>query len=194
MKNLSIGEIEELRKLILENAEELSEEASILFNNKKYARAYTLSHLASEELAKLPILSKLALDLINGKDVNWKKIDKKLNSHTEKLKGLLFSDLLGTDINPSEKNITVHEKTISRIQILNDLKNVSLYAGKYQDSLYKPNAAITASLASQSLEAINNRLSLFSNIEAHTNGRISDLANNQRYMELLHSLGVGNDS
>jgi len=48
MKSLTIAEIETLRALAFENACELIEEAELLFTNERYARSYTLAHLASE--------------------------------------------------------------------------------------------------------------------------------------------------
>ncbi len=191
MKTLSLQEIEKLRVLVFDNAKELLEEANILFTKGKYARAYALAHLSSEELAKLPILATAGIDLANGATIDWKKLSVKLRSHEEKLKGLLFIDFLGKGVNPTAKEIQVHKQSLSRVCLLNDLKNVSLYAGVYQDSLYKPSAAITEVLADQALTAARNRLELYSSIESVTHGRIAELANRASYLKLLKMLCVG---
>ena len=162
MNALSLPEIQALRALVLENASELAEEAELLFEHGKFARTYILAHLSSEELAKLPLLAAVGVSLLNGATINWERLDERLRSHKVKLKGLLFVDLLGKNMDATARNIQVHEKTLSRIELFNELKNVSLYAGVYQDSLYKPNAAVTERLASEALTVARNRLeSLF---------------------------------
>lgn len=190
MNDLSITEIESLRALVLQNAGELVVEAGILFDHRKFARAFTLAHLSSEELAKLPFLAWVGITLVKGESIDWKKLDKRLRSHPAKLKGLLFVDFLGMSVDPAIKEIKVHQETISRVELLNELKNVSLYASVYQGELCKPNSAITQSLAEQMLIAAKNRFELFSEIESVTHGRISELANRQSYMDLLNLLGI----
>ena len=191
MNELSITEIESLRALVLQNSEELVVEAEVLFSHQKFARAYALAHLSSEELAKLPILALAGIALVKGASINWKMLDERLRSHSAKLKGLLFVDLLGTSVDPTTKEIKVHQETISMVELFNALKNVSLYAGVYQGDLYKPNAVITQSLAEQMLTKAKNRFALSSEIERVTHGRISELANRQSYMDLLKALGIG---
>ena len=96
MNELSLIELETFRSLALQNSIELLAEAELLFQHKKFARTYTLAHLSSEELAKLPILAAHGVNLVNGQTISWKRLDEKLRSHETKLKGLLFVDLLGT--------------------------------------------------------------------------------------------------
>ncbi|MBI3432684.1 MAG: AbiV family abortive infection protein [Hydrogenophilales bacterium] len=193
MNALSLPEVENLRALVLENASELAEEAELLFKHKKFARTYTLAHLSSEELAKLPLLAAVGVNLVNGDTINWSQLDARLRSHSAKLKGSLFVDLLGTNTDPTTRDIQVHEQALSRIELFNELKNVSLYTGVYQDSIYKPNAAITEKLASEALTAARNRLELFSTVEAVTHGRVAELAKRESYMKLLNTLSVGRD-
>jgi len=57
MKYPNIKEIEEGRKKILENGLELIQEAELLFEHQRYARSYSLSHLATEELMKIQMLN-----------------------------------------------------------------------------------------------------------------------------------------
>lgn len=190
MNDLSITEIESLRALVLQNAGELVVEAGILFDHRKFARAFTLAHLSSEELAKLPFLAWVGITLVKGESIDWKKLDKRLRSHRTKLKGLLFVDFLGMSVDQTTKEIKAHPETISRVELFNELKNVSLYASLYQGELCNPNTAITQSLAEQMLTAAKNRFELYSEIESVTHGRISELANRQSYMDLLNLLGI----
>jgi hypothetical protein len=60
------------------------------------ARAYFLAHIACEELGKLPILAHLAVALKLGNAVDWKRVDRQLRSHDEKIKRVLFMDSIVT--------------------------------------------------------------------------------------------------
>jgi AbiV family abortive infection protein len=193
MNALSLPEIENLRALVLENATELLDEAKLLFEHERYARACALSHLSSEELAKLPMLAGVGVRICRGLEVNWPKFHKKFSSHAAKLKILLSVDLLGTKIDPTTKDIRVHKEVKSRIDLFNDLKNATLYAGVNQDSFYKPSALFTRAYATQALALAANRFELFASVEAHTQGRIAELAGSSAYMKLLETLRIGDD-
>jgi AbiV family abortive infection protein len=193
MNALSLPKIEALRALALQNSAELLAEAELLFQHKRFARTYTLAHLSSEELAKLAILAAYGVRLVNGETISWTKLDEKIRSHMTKLKGLLFVDLLGTGIDPMAKSIQVHKESMSRIELFNTLKNVSLYAGIHQGELYKPNGIFTERLATEALTTSRNRLVLFSEVEQLTHGKIAELAKSENYMNLLKTLGVGDD-
>jgi AbiV family abortive infection protein len=56
-------------------AVDLLEEADILRSNERCARAYFLTHIACEELGKLPILTTTAVAQKLGHDVDWRRID-----------------------------------------------------------------------------------------------------------------------
>lgn len=194
MDALSLPQIENLRALVLENATELLAEAKLLFEHEKYARACALSHLSSEELAKLPMLAGAGVRICKGLEVNWDAFHKKkFSSHAAKLKILLSVDLLGTKIDPASKDIRVHKEVKSRISLFNDLKNATLYAGIYQDSFYKPSALFTRAYATQALTLATNRFELFATVETHTQGRIAELAGSSAYMKLLETLRTGDD-
>lgn len=190
MKPLTIADIDNLRTLAFENACELIEDAELLFGHKRYARSYTLAHLASEELAKLPTLALAAMDLTNGISVDWKKLDEQLRSHCSKLRGLLFLDFLGTDIDPNTKEIVLPGKNVSRVELFNDLKNASLYSGVYLDIFYKPSAVFRRELALESLTAAKNRRTTFAKAEEATRGKSAELAQNPKYRDLLKDLGI----
>lgn len=156
MNVLSLPEIEALRALALENSIELLAEAQLLFKHKKFARTYTLAHLSSEELAKLPILAVYGVRLANGRTITWAEVDKRLRSHTTKIKGLLFVDLLDTGIDPTAKSIQIHTEAISRVELFNTLKNASIYSGVYQGELYSPTGIFTEDLATRALTTSRN--------------------------------------
>lgn len=187
---LSLAEIEALRAFALQNSAELLADAELLFQHGRFARTYTLAHLSSEELAKLPILAAEGVRLAKGATIDWNELDTKLRSHPTKLKGLLFVDLLGWEVDPTSKNIHVRGENLSRVELFNKLKNASLYAGVYQNDLYKPTSIFTKELASKALLLARNRYDLFSEVELITHGRIAELANRAGYMKLLKTLGI----
>lgn len=194
MNPLSVLEVENLRALVFENASELLAEAKLLFDHDKYARACALAHLSSEELAKLPMLAGVGVALLKGHPIDWKKFDKKLTSHSAKLKVLLFVDLLGTPVDPTTRDIQVHKLTMSRIELFNVLKNATLYAGVYQNGFYKPSALFNLAYAKSALTLSTNRYELFAKVEANTRGRLAQLANSSAYMKLLKTLRTGDDA
>ena len=193
MNPLSVPEIENLRALVLENAAELLVEARLLFEHDKYARACALAHLSSEELAKLPMLAGVGISVLKGQPIDWKKFGKKLTSHLAKLKILLYVDLLGTSIDPTNRDVMVHKETLSRIELFNVLKNVTLYAGVNQDGFYKPSALFSKSYAESALTLSTNRFELFAEMEKYTRGRLAQLASSRAYLKLLRVLRTGDD-
>src|SRR5260221_11444530 len=69
----------------VENAAELIEEAVILLDRSRYARAYTLAHLALEELAKGGVWIALSAELARGHQIDWSTVDKRLRDHVRKI-------------------------------------------------------------------------------------------------------------
>ncbi|MFO1206917.1 MAG: AbiV family abortive infection protein [Burkholderiales bacterium] len=127
---------------------------------------------------------------MRGKTIDWKELDKTLRSHSAKLKGLLFFDLLGKGVEPTRKDIKVHRESLSRVDLFNEMKNASLYAGVYQGDLFKPNAVITEKCTTEMLTAARNRLEWYSKVEAITHDHLTELAKCQAYMRLLRILGI----
>jgi len=66
MKPLSSDQVEIARVQILENATSLLQESNLLFENGLFARSYTLAHLASEDMVKIPMLVRAILDELAG--------------------------------------------------------------------------------------------------------------------------------
>jgi AbiV family abortive infection protein len=82
---LKVEDIEKIFSKIYGNACELLEEAELLYNHGKYARAYLCAHVAFEEFGKLPMLNSVAIDVFFGKKIDWKKLNKDIRSHHTKL-------------------------------------------------------------------------------------------------------------
>src|SRR5438094_4326761 len=105
MNPLTVEEIEDARIKVRENAHELLDEAELLLSNEKYARAYALAHLASEEMAKLPMLVSTAMNLLRGVEVDWKKFTSRFQKHETKIQGILIGDYLNDPNVESDEDI-----------------------------------------------------------------------------------------
>ena len=78
--------------LVFKNALELGAEAELLLEHSHFARAYFLSHIASEELGKVPYLLAAAEGAERGVGVDWRALRLQLEDHREKLRALAYLD------------------------------------------------------------------------------------------------------
>ncbi len=83
--NLSVDDLEVIFTKIYENACELIEESQLLYHRGKYARSYLLAHISFEEFGKLPMLNTVALNISEGKVIDWKKLNKRIRDHKRKI-------------------------------------------------------------------------------------------------------------
>lgn len=99
MKPLTIEEIEDARKRTADTATDLIGAAEALLSSGYRAQSFFLAHAAVEEIAKIPMLVGVALDIIAGRTVDWKEVGKRLESHPEKIQ----QTWIGLHINADEK-------------------------------------------------------------------------------------------
>lgn len=129
----------------LNNAKELFEEAVILEENKKYARAYTLFHLSIEEVGKVFIIFKYLLGN-DYSDDQMKKFDIEFRQHKVKIDLAANIDVIATWLMDGGELTTeiIENVTYSKKQIekLNELKNLSLYSFLHNGSSFKPSDVI----------------------------------------------------
>lgn len=175
---LTVEQIELGRAEILNNARALVEEAEILLGHQRYARAYALSHLASEELAKLPMLVRAAVEVACGISVDWKRLDKRLRDHVEKADMAMDVGFLSGQMPPEEYLST---KTAH----LNRLKNDSLYVGTSAGAFVAPAQAISKETAVAMYEASRRRLRFFGVVEGLTRGQIQRVVSNPEHRKRL---------
>jgi AbiV family abortive infection protein len=155
---MTLPEITEARSKILSNAEELIEEAGILFSNNKFPRSFALAHLACEELAKLPILNTAALNLLIGEKNDWRKINRRLTSHTEKLQVSAGMDYMWDEVHPDDSDVHQYEKDLRSIPDFNNFKNGSLYSGFFREVFVQPSELIDKGLSENMVRLTNSRL------------------------------------
>ncbi len=175
---LTVEQIELGRAEILNNARALVEEAEILLGHQRYARAYALSHLASEELAKLPMLVRAAVEVAFGISVDWRRLDKRLRNHIEKADLAMDMDFLSGQMPPEEYLST-------KAAYLNRLKNDSLYVGISAGAFVAPTQVISKESAVAMHEASRRRLRFFDFVEGLTRGQIQRIVSNPEHRKRL---------
>ncbi|WP_350547011.1 AbiV family abortive infection protein [Pseudoalteromonas sp. 5-MNA-CIBAN-0065] len=152
--SFSLNQIDEYMLALIVNARELLRESEVLFENKAFARSYTLAHIAREEIAKCKILYAAGRRLASGIEVDWKLTMKRLRDHKSKLRqetvenSILaamqgdeegFENIIGGAPDSSEKR--------------NDDKNNSLYVGISADGkISLPNKVIDKVLAERNIQ------------------------------------------
>lgn len=134
---LTPEQIEQACEAALANAVDLLEEGDLLRANNRCARAYFLAHIACEELGKLPILTTAAVSQHIGHDVDWKRIDRVLRDHAEKIKKVLFMDsIVGGE--GLAAGAAAYEADVARMRVYTDAKNASLYSFPIEGQFARP--------------------------------------------------------
>jgi AbiV family abortive infection protein len=85
MKPLTVAEIEDARKATADTAISLVSAAALMLDAGYPAISFFLSHAACEEIAKIPMLVGVGLDIVAGRVIDWKEVGRRLESHREKL-------------------------------------------------------------------------------------------------------------
>lgn len=131
----------------LANARELIDEAEILVQNKKIARAYTLFQLSIEEVGKAFLTFNFVLngDIDNAAEI--REFDSAFINHKAKTKfsqGLDFMFALMSEKTPDTKKILENfMEQRDKVNISNNYKNYSLYTSLIDNKFYMPSEIIT---------------------------------------------------
>jgi len=173
MKALSIQEIESAREKLLRNAESLFEESHLLYQNGFFPRAYCLAHLCCEELAKIPMLVGVGLDLVNGDQVDWKKLYRRLTRHQDKINAMHVHDYFQSEVRADDSDVREHEAALKTTPHLNDMKNNSLYAGLVNSIFREPSEVVTQENAMELIKITNERLQYIQTVERASLGKIA---------------------
>lgn len=173
MRALTIQEIESARAKLLRNAESLFAESELLYQHGYFSRAYTLVHLCCEELAKIPMLVGAGLDLVNGDEVDWKKLHQRLTRHQDKLNAMHVNDYFRSEIRADDADVREHEAALETTPYLNNMKNNSLYAGLIDDVFKEPSEVISQSDAMELMDITSKRLKSVQSVERASQGKLS---------------------
>lgn len=158
---LSPREVEEACEVALANAKDLLAEAELLYEHEMCARAFLLAHIACEEVGKLPVLIYAAVGERIGHEVDWKRIDRVLRSHSAKMKQVLFMDSLRHapgDIRAQEES---YRDDLERLPVYNDFKNASLYSFYADGRFWRPSEAVPCQFLESFLATAQARVKAF---------------------------------
>lgn len=137
----------------LENADQLLDEARILLDNEKNARAYTLYQLSIEEVGKVALAFHFILSgnyevAKDKKDFVDAFMDHK--SKTKKAIGIDFMLIMCSEnLNLSRDMLTEMHKQYESVNVSNNMKNYSLYTSIVGDDVLLPSEIIDKSNASE---------------------------------------------
>jgi AbiV family abortive infection protein len=140
MSKLTLKQLDAGIDAVLANANSLIEESKLLLQYGFHARAYTLAHIAREELAKVTMFYASGLRILAGNAVNWSKLHKRLRDHKSKLTS---DGLLAVVSTPGAAETLPIEKVLGGSHIRNEWKNDSLYVALKGDEFKTPSEIIT---------------------------------------------------
>lgn len=155
------------------NANDLFEEATLLRENKKYARAFFLCALAFEELAKMPIAMN-GLILPPNDTMAWKGFWKSFNSHSFKQGAArAYGQGMLKAIN-KERWSKYYAGHVPANIPLNELKLASMYVDCYDGVALRPKKIFTqdAGAVSSFFDIVKKRLDAWAEIHSTINKSI----------------------
>lgn len=154
---LSLDQIAVAVSKTVDNARELVEEAEILLNHQRFARAYTLAHLAIEEMAKPAFLIDAAMQVLNGESIGWSDL-RSMRNHIRKIEaGILwsyFDDFIKGELRAGDRL----KESAGRVSLYNSMKNWSLYAGCMDGEFVQPSEVISEDTARSLVRIARHRI------------------------------------
>lgn len=131
----------------LANARELIEEAEILVEKNKIARAYTLFQFSIEEVGKAFLTFTFVLKGDIESDLETKKFQKDFTNHLAKTKfsqGIDFMFAIMSEKSDLTKKLLENSYfELGKVHISNNYKNYSLYTSLIDNKFHKPSEIIT---------------------------------------------------
>jgi AbiV family abortive infection protein len=158
---LTITQIFATSSKLMENAQELVEEAELLLENGRDARAFALAHLASQELIKFHFLTSVAVELARDHSVNWKKIDQLLRNHEVKIRGAILLDFIREPPQDGVYRASELSQRMSASGNLNAMKNYSLYVSQIGHDFVKPSELIDHKATTECVAHTREQLQIF---------------------------------
>jgi len=191
MKPLSIDVIEEGRVKVVENARELIEDAELLMENGRAARAYCLAYLAYEELAKIPVLIEVLSKTLRGISIDWGSVGKNLFKHYRKFRMASAMSLLVELRRRHVGNGTTLKRIGEMFNTMPDYshkKDYSLYAGVRDGKFVKPSEVISDECAEVMIGIARSVLDYVEEEEEATQGKSEEIARSPEYEAFLDEM------
>jgi AbiV family abortive infection protein len=164
---LSIDQLKVGRLKALQNADELLNEAFILFDNRCWARVVFLSQIVAEEIGKyIMVTSALADTIVNSESFSWRKFWHRYLSHTAKSQNTqVFEDFVLTDI---DSYPAYFKKIRGIVSGLEKGRQISLYSDYIENNFYSPSELFTEKMATDALARARGRMRLISEFESNS--------------------------
>ena len=165
MRQLSIDQIKNSRVKALQNANELIQDAEILFNEEQWPRVLFLCQISGEEIGKYIMLSSIFVQQISEVEIDWRRIWKRLTSHIEKYELVTYMEDVFLEKNVFIDMKKYNDKLTDESRNLDQFKQKSLYCDFTEEIPYCPSDIIGKEIAEYALKWAKNRFNLFNNME-----------------------------
>ncbi|HDI3164402.1 TPA: AbiV family abortive infection protein [Vibrio cholerae] len=172
----SDNELKQLSEMAYQNACELLEESLILFNASRFPRAYVLAHLASEEIAKIPMIYGTRVRLKGKEKIDWKHFNKRLTGHQSKLRSIAQFDYMNDELDLiRNRDLKRYETQLDFVKKFDLIKNMGLYSGYHENTVFKPSDQFTLEIVKSMINLTEGRLKcLKSNWQGMISGEVTD--------------------
>lgn len=155
----SDNELRQLSEKAFQNACDLFDESLLLFKGKHFPRAYVLAHLASEELAKVPIIYDARVRLKGKEEIDWRHFKKRITGHQAKLQSIVLFDYMNDDVDLIRNTgVERYNKQLDFIKKYDLLKNMGLYSGYHENTVFKPSELFDSELTESMINLTKGRL------------------------------------
>lgn len=158
--SFSLKQIDDYIHALLTNAESLIDESNILFIHCAYSRAFTLSHIAREELSKCLMLHSVGVKILAGHPVDEKKLLSRLRDHKAKLNTEnVQTSITIAALGSIEDAFKFLQSSSALTEHRNNRKNASLYVGFKNDIISNPSEQFSSTQASRNIALATEALS-----------------------------------
>ncbi|MEZ8130180.1 AbiV family abortive infection protein [Enterovibrio norvegicus] len=155
----SDNELRQLSEKAYQNAGELLDESLLLFKADRFSRAYVLAHLATEELAKVPIIYATRVRMKGKEEIDWRHFKKRLTGHQAKLRSIALFDYMNDEVDlVRNEDVERYNKQLGFIKKYDLLKNMGLYSGYHENTVFKPSEQFDSELALYMIKLTEGRL------------------------------------
>ncbi|MER8599354.1 AbiV family abortive infection protein [Mesorhizobium sp. M1339] len=159
---LSLSELTAGMAACRANAQELLDDAALLLRAGRGARAYTLLHTSSEELAKFFMFEMAGRRVARGDALNWKRFWQRVRSHDSKISLIDVRLLHAMFLNGTEK--VANDQVAAGLALLSEAglvpRNGSLYVEAAPDGRFRKPSDIDWSIPITALNALAHELLL----------------------------------
>ena len=186
---IPVAIIEEAPVCLLDNAVQLEREARLLFEAHLYPRSFFLSYTCLEELTKIPMLVRAVTDPLVGIRFVWKNLWDKLHSHKRKKFASLGWEWVFDVATDQDFEGKQYLDRSTRLGDEMKKREQALYVDIRTDGVSAPSQMVTRENAAKMLELAQMGIKYFGTIERATQGRLSEIAQDEDFQRERGSLG-----